>query len=209
MQVTVRFFAIYRDVTGQPQMELEVADGTDLGSLLERIYEDHPKLKKWADSILCSINRRYVENDTLLKEGDEIALLPPVSGGSKLSEGDFGVEEMLASLKDDSCGAVVLFMGIVRRDPGVDTLVVESYPEMAEEKMDELIKTSKERFNIEKMEIIHRTGELEVGENIVLIGASAPHRKDAFKACQGAIDELKKIVPLWKKDEGGWIGQDD
>lgn len=208
MQVTVRFFAIYRDAAGQPQLELEVAEGATLGDLLERLYENHPKLKKWADSILCSVNRSYAEDDTLLKEGDEIALLPPVSGGSEISEDDFSVEDMLASLKDDSCGAVILFVGVVRRDPGVDTLEVESYPEMAKEKMDDLILEAKEKFNIQKMDIIHRTGELRVGENIALIGASAPHRKDAFEACQWAIDELKRVVPMWKKDEGGWIGQD-
>ncbi|MCK4445292.1 MAG: molybdenum cofactor biosynthesis protein MoaE, partial [Thermoplasmata archaeon] len=106
-------------------------------------------------------------------------------------------------------GAVVFFVGVVRKDPGVESLLVEDYPEMAEQKLDEIIQHSKEKFNIEGMDIVHRTGELKVGEGIVLIGASAPHRKDAFEACSWAIDELKKIVPIWKKDEGGWIGQDD
>lgn len=209
MKVTVRFFATYRDVAGKPQIEVEMDDGASLGDLLERLYDTYPKLKKWSESIICSVNRKYADEDKVLEPGDEIALLPPVSGGARPSNDGFSVDQMLESLKADSCGAVVLFVGVVRKDPGVDSLVVQSYEEMAEEKIDELISTSKERFNIERMDIVHRTGELGIGDNIVLIGASAPHRKDAFEACQWAIDELKKIVPIWKKDEEGWIGQDD
>jgi molybdopterin synthase catalytic subunit len=209
MEVKVRFFAAYRDAAGQPQIDIEIDDGSSLGDLLELLFDWYPKLKKWSESIVCSVNRKYADQDALLQPGDDIALLPPVSGGARLSPEDFSTEEMLSSLKDDSCGAVVLFVGVVRKDPGVDALDVQSYEEMAEEKIDELIQRSKEKFNIERMNIIHRTGELGVGDNIVLIGASAPHRKDAFDACQWAIDELKKIVPIWKKDEEGWIGQDD
>ncbi|MCK5292314.1 MAG: MoaD family protein [Thermoplasmata archaeon] len=209
MKVTVRFFATYRDAAGKPQIEMEMDDGASLGDLLERLYDTYPKLKKWSESIICSVNRKYADDDKVLEPGDEVALLPPVSGGARLSNDGFSVDQMLGSLKADSCGAVVLFVGVVRKDPGVDSLVVQSYEEMAEEKIDELISTSKERFNIERMDIIHRTGELGIGDNIVLIGASAPHRKDAFEACQWAVDELKKIVPIWKKDEEGWIGQDD
>lgn len=209
MKVTVRFFATYRDVAGKPQIEMEMDDGASLGDLLERLYGTYPTLKKWSESIVCSVNRKYADDDKVLEPGDEVALLPPVSGGARLSNEGFSVDQMLESLKADSCGAVVLFVGVVRKDPGVDSLVVQSYEEMAEEKIDELISTSKERFNIERMDIIHRTGELGIGDNIVLIGASAPHRSDAFEACQWAIDELKKIVPIWKKDEEGWIGQDD
>lgn len=209
MKVTVRFFATYRDVAGKPQIEIEMDDGASLGDLLERLYDTYPTLKKWSESIICSVNRKYADDDRVLEPGDEVALLPPVSGGARLSNEGFSVDQMLESLKAESCGAVVLFVGVVRKDPGVDSLVVQSYEEMAEEKIDELIATSKERFNIERMDIIHRTGELGIGDNIVLIGASAPHRKDAFEACQWAIDELKKIVPIWKKDEEGWVGQDD
>ncbi len=209
MKVTVRFFATYRDVAGKPQIEIEMDDGASLGDLLERLYDTYPTLKKWSESIICSVNRKYADDDRVLEPGDEVALLPPVSGGARLSNEGFSVDQMLESLKAESCGAVVLFVGVVRKDPGVDSLVVQSYEEMAEEKIDELISTSKERFNIERMDIIHRTGELGIGDNIVLIGASAPHRKDAFEACQWAIDELKKIVPIWKKDEEGWVGQDD
>lgn len=209
MKVTVRFFATYRDVAGKPRIEMEIDNGASLGDLLELLYDAYPKLKKWSESIVCSVNRKYADDDKVLEPDDEIALLPPVSGGAMFREEDFTVDQMLTSLKADNCGAVVFFVGVVRKDPGVDTLVVQSYEEMAEEKIDELINTSKEKFNIERMDIIHRTGDLGMGDNIVLIGASAPHRKDAFGACQWAIDELKKIVPIWKKDEGGWIGKDD
>ncbi len=209
MKVIVRYFAIYREASGESQVEMQVKEGATLGDLLEAIFQQHPKLRKWSDSIVCSVNKRYADEERVLQEGDEVALLPPVSGGAKVSEEDFRIEDMLGSLKTDTSGAVVLFVGMVRKDPGVESLVVESYPEMAEEKLDEIIQRSKERFSIDGMEIVHRTGELGVGENIVLIGASAPHRKDAFKACSWAIDELKKIVPVWKKDEGGWIGEDD
>jgi molybdopterin synthase catalytic subunit len=209
MKLTVRFFATYRDVAGKPQIAMEIADGASLGDLLELLYDAYPKLKKWSESIICSVNRKYADDDKVLEQGDEVALLPPVSGGTRLTEEDFTVDQMLTSLKADTCGAVVLFVGVVRKDPGVDTLAVQSYEEMAEEKIGQLITASKDKFNIERMDIIHRTGDLGIGDNIVLIGASAPHRKDAFEACQWAIDELKKIVPIWKKDEEGWIGQDD
>ncbi len=183
MKVTVRFFATYRDVAGKPQIEMEMDDGASLGDLLERLYDMYPNLKKWSESIVCSVNRKYADDDKVLEPGDEVALLPPVSGGGRLSNEHFSVDQMLKSLKADSCGAVVLFVGVVRKDPGVDRLVVQSYEEMAEEKIDKLISTSKERFDIERMDIIHRTGELGIGDNIVLIGASAPHREDAFEAC--------------------------
>jgi molybdopterin synthase catalytic subunit len=209
MEIKVRFFAVYREAAGQPQIDIEVDDGSSLGDLLELLFDWYPKLKKWSDSIVCSVNRKYADQDAILHQGDDIALLPPVSGGVRLTPEDFDMGEMLSSLKDDSCGAVVFFVGLVRKDPGVETLDVQSYEEMAEEKITELILDSKKRFNIQNMDIIHRTGELGIGDNIVLIGASAPHRKDAFDACQWAIDELKKIVPIWKKDEEGWIGQDD
>ncbi len=209
MKVIVRYFAIYREAAGESQVEMEVEEGSTLGSLLEDIFKKHPKLERWSQSIVCSVNRKYADDDTVLVDGDEVALLPPVSGGTRLSTEDFRMEDMLSSLKTERSGAVVLFVGVVRKDPGVESLLVEGYPEMAELKMDEIIQQSKEKFDIDGMDIVHRTGELEVGENIVLIGASAPHRKDAFEACSWAIDELKKIAPIWKKDEGGWIGQND
>lgn len=209
MKVIVRYFAIYREAAGESQVEMDVDEGATLGDLLGAVFKKHPKLEKWADSIVCSVNKKYADADRVLAEGDEVALLPPVSGGARMSEEDFQVNEMLTFLKTETSGAVVFFVGVVRKDPGAQSLVVESYPEMAEEKLDEIIQRSKERFHIERMNIIHRTGELGVGENIVLIGASAPHRKDAFEACSWAIDEIKKVVPIWKKDKEGWIGQDD
>lgn len=209
MRVIVRYFAIYREAAGESQVEIEMNEGATLGDVLRVVFERHPKLEKWAGSIVCSVNRKYADNGKVLANGDEVALLPPVSGGARMSQNDFQVEEMLSSLKTDATGAVVFFVGVVRKDPGTETVVVEGYPEMAEEKLEEIIQQSKERFHIERMDIIHRTGEMSVGENIVLIGASAPHRKEAFEACRWAIDEIKKIVPIWKKDEGGWIGQND
>ncbi len=208
MKVSVKFFASYREAAGEGQIELELNDGASLGELLSLIYDKYPKLKNWAESIVCSVNKKYADADLTLKGGDEVALLPPVSGGSGVDE-DFHIEDMLASLKTEGTGAVVFFVGVVRKDPGVQELSIESYPEMVEEKMDELAQKAKGLFRIEKMEMIHRTGTLAIGENIVVIGVSAPHRKDAFEACRWGVDELKKIVPIWKKDEGGWIGQDD
>jgi molybdopterin converting factor subunit 1 len=209
MKVIIRYFAIYREAAGESQVKMDVDEGATLGDVLDIVFKKHPKLEKWADSIVCSVNKKYADGDKVLTDGDEVALLPPVSGGARMSEEDFQLEELLSSLKAETTGAVVFFVGVVRKDPGTESVVVESYPEMAEEKLDEIIQRSKERFHIERMDIIHRTGELGIGENIVLIGASAPHRKEAFEACSWAIDEIKKIVPIWKKDQGGWIGQDD
>lgn len=209
MKVTVKFFASYREVAGEKQIDMEVGEGARLGDLLIAVFERYPKLEKWTESIVCSVNKKYADEKTVLKDGDEVALLPPVSGGAVLRAEDASIEEMLSSLKTEKTGAVVFFVGVVRKDPGVSELTVETYSEMVVEKFNEIIQKAEETFGIERMDIIHRTGALGIGEKIVVIGVSASHRKEAFEACEWGINELKKVVPIWKKDQGGWIGQDD
>ncbi|MFQ6060480.1 MAG: MoaD family protein [Thermoplasmata archaeon] len=202
MKVIVRFFATYREVVGEKRIEMEIGEKATLGELLAHIYERYPKLEKWSKTIVPSVNRKYAKDSTALREGDEVALLPPVSGGARITSEDLRIEQMLTSLKSKKAGAVVLFVGIVREDPGVRRLTVECYPEMATEILNEIVRTAEERFEIERMDIIHRTGTLGIGENIVVVGVSAPHRKDAFRACEWGIEEVKKLVPIWKKDQG-------
>jgi molybdopterin synthase catalytic subunit len=119
----------------------------------------------------------------------------------RVQRDDFIVEDVLRELKEKkSIGAIVSFTGVVRAEEGLNTIEIESYDEMTSEKMAELSKNAKKNFGVEDVSIIHRVGALKPGDNIVLIAVSSPHRKEAFRACEWLIDELKKIVPIWKKE---------
>lgn len=116
----------------------------------------------------------------------------------RIQEGDFSIEEVISSLRGKNTGAIVSFLGVVRGDKGVNRLDFEVYEEMAEKKLKEIRKEVMERYQLEGLAIVHRKGTLRVGENIVLVVASARHREEAFSACQWSMDQLKKIVPIWK-----------
>jgi molybdopterin synthase catalytic subunit len=203
-------FAGLREQAGTSRRELELADGASVADVW-------PALGLGAEppGLLYAVNRAYAEPETKLAEGDEVALIPPVSGGAfRLTEGPVNLTSVVVAVVDERAGAIATFMGTVRaqsRGREVIALEYEAYEEMAEDVMAEIATEVNERYDLCKVAITHRLGRVEVGETSVAIAVSAPHRQDALAACADVIEALKARVPLWKKElyEGGeeWIGR--
>ena len=210
MKVTVRLFAGLRERAGAGARELELAEGARAGDVWRALdLGDEP------DGLVYAVNRSYVERETALSEGDEVALIPPVSGGAvRLTEGPIDLGAVVAEVADERVGGIATFVGTVRaRSRGREVLHLEyeAYEGMAEQVMAELAETLKSKYDLCGVAITHRVGRVEIGEASVAIAISAPHRHDALAACKEAIDTLKETVPLWKKEvyEGGeeWVGR--
>ncbi len=208
MRVKVRLFAGLRERAGYGERELTgVALVADVWPALG--------LGEEPDGLLYAVNRAYAERDRELAEGDEVALIPPVSGGSFRVTGDaLSLEAVVAEVADDGAGAIASFLGTVRRQSRGRTVLYleyEAYAEMAEDVIAQLAAELASRHELAGIAIHHRVGRVEIGEPSVAIAVSAPHRQDALAACREAIDTLKQTVPLWKKEvyEGGeeWIGR--
>jgi MoaE-MoaD fusion protein len=209
MRVTVRLFAGLRERAGHARLELEnVARVEDVWPRLGLGEPEPPGL-------LYAVNREYVERKQELADGDEVALIPPVSGGSfRLVEGPLDVAAVLREVEDPEAGAVASFVGTVRRrsrDRDVVYLDYEAYQEMAEPMLATLGDELTERHGLCAVAIHHRLGRVEIGEASVAIAVSAPHRAAALDGCREAIETLKTTIPLWKKEvyAGGeeWIGR--
>ena len=165
--------------------------------------------------LVYAVNRAYVERSHVLADGDEIALIPPVSGGAfRLTEDPIDLAAVVGEVEDERAGAIATFVGTVRaqsRGRQVVRLEYEAYEGMAENVMGDLAAQLQERYDLCTVAITHRIGVCEIGEASVAIAVSSPHRQDALAACKDAIDTLKETVPLWKKEvyEGGeeWIGR--
>jgi MoaE-MoaD fusion protein len=208
VRVTVKLFAGLRERAGWKEREL---DG------VERVADVWPALALGdePDGLLYAVNRSYADADRPLADGDEVALIPPVSGGAfKLQSEPLSLDRVVDEVRSDQAGAIATFVGTTRlqsRGRTVLHLDYEAYEEMAEEVMSEIASELKARYDVCEIAIHHRTGRVEIGEASVAIAVSAPHRHDALAACKDAIDILKVDVPLWKKEvyEGGeeWIGR--
>jgi molybdopterin synthase catalytic subunit/molybdopterin converting factor small subunit len=209
VKVTVRLFAGLREQAGQSRREVELPSGArvaDVWPLLE--------LGEVPPGLLYAVNREYAAADAPLGDGDELALIPPVSGGDfRLSESPLSLDAVVREVARPGAGAVATFTGTVRdRSRGRDVLHLdyEAFEEMAEQMMAGLAEELKERYRLCEVAIHHRVGRVDIGEPSVVIAVSAPHRADALAACRDAIDTLKETVPLWKKEfyTGGeeWIG---
>ena len=210
MRVVVRLFAGLRELAGTGQRELELpgdASVRDVWPLLG--LGDEPP------GLLYAVNKQYAEAAQALADGDEVALIPPVSGGAfRLTHGPVNLTSVVVAVVDEQAGAIATFIGTVRaRSRGRDVIALEyeAYEEMAEEVMAGIAADVEERYDLCKVAMTHRLGRVEVGETSVAIAVSAPHRQDALAACADAIEALKSQVPLWKKEvyEGGeeWIGR--
>jgi molybdopterin synthase catalytic subunit len=208
VKVTVRLFAGLRERAGWSERELEV-DGS--------VGDVWPALELGGEpaGLLYAVNKEYAERNRALADGDEVAVIPPVSGGAfRLVDGPIDLAAVVAEVETEDAGAVATFQGTVRRRSRgreVIALEYEAYEGMAEKVMAELADAVKERYELCQVAITHRVGRCELGEVSVAIAVSAPHRQDALSACRDLIDELKERVPLWKKElyEGGeeWIGR--
>jgi molybdopterin synthase catalytic subunit len=210
VNVRIRLFAALRERAGEGSLEIDLPDGATVGDVWSRLeLGDEPA------GLLYARNRTYVERTVALEAGDEVALIPPVSGGAfRLSEEALSVDAAVAEVRDDAAGAIATFIGTTRarsRGREVIHLEYEAYEGMAEQVMADLAATLADRHELCKVAIHHRTGRVEIGDTSVVIAISAPHRAAALAACHEAIDELKATVPLWKKETyvGGeeWIGQ--
>jgi molybdopterin synthase catalytic subunit len=206
--VTIRLFAGLRERAGFAQRELEgVSRVADVWPLLG--------LGEEPDGLLYAVNRRYADRDAELRDGDEVALIPPVSGGTfRLTAEPLALDAVVDEVGTDEAGAVATFTGTVRRRSRGRTVLhleYEAYEGMAEQVMSDLAADLERRYDLTAVAIHHRVGRVDVGEPSVVIAVSAPHRQDALAACREAIDRLKETVPLWKKEvyEGGeeWIGR--
>jgi molybdopterin synthase catalytic subunit/molybdopterin converting factor small subunit len=206
--VRVRLFAGLRERAGWSERELdEVAQVRDVWARLG--------LGEEPAGLLYAVNKEYADPDRELADGDEVALIPPVSGGSfRLSEGPLAVDAVVDEVRSDEAGAIATFIGTTRMESRGRTVLhldYEAYEEMAERVMAQIAAELKARYDVSEIAIHHRTGRVEIGDASVVIAVSAPHRQDALAACKDAIDTLKERVPLWKKEvyEGGeeWIGR--
>ena len=210
MEVVVRLFAGLRERAGTGARTLELPEGACVADVWEPLG-----LGERPPGLLFAVNKEYAEPDTALREGDEVALIPPVSGGAfRITDEELSLERAVTEVADPGAGAIATFTGTVRResrDRTVHHLDYEAYGGMAENVMAELADELKRTYDLCEVAIAHRVGRVAIGEPSVVIAVSAPHRADALAACKDAIDTLKETVPLWKKEvyEGGeeWIGR--
>ena len=203
----MRLFAGLRERAGWSRRAVDAATVADVWPALG--LGDEPA------GLLYAVNREYADRDRALAPGDEVALIPPVSGGAfLLSDEPLSLDRVVAEVRSDEAGAIATFTGTTRvrsRGRTVTHLDYEAYEGMAEQVMEEIADALRARYELTAIAIHHRIGRVTIGETSVVIAVSAPHRQDALAACKDAIDELKERVPLWKKEvyEGGeeWIGR--
>jgi len=219
MKIGVLFFGILKDVVGRAGETVDLPEGARVREVLFYYAREAPRFEAMAPSLAISVNQEYSGADRVLREGDEVGLLPPVSGGSAEDANDevrgevpgevrivrerIDTEAVLGRLKRAADGAAVIFDGVVRDNTrGRRTLYLdyEAYEAMALKQMESLAAEARARFGVRGASIIHRLGRLEIGETSVLIVVAAAHRDAAFEACRWIIDTLKKTVPIWKKE---------
>ena len=208
MKIKVLFFGVTRDLTGLQEEQTEIPEGVNLEGLWGRYAARFPRLSDLAGVLLLAVNQEIADRARILKDGDEEAFLPPVSGGSNedyylLTRSPIPTADLARRQKASEDGAVVVFEGVVRNNSGGrQTLYLEyeAYEPMAIRKMGEIGGEVRRKFAIDHIGIMHRLGRLEIGETSVAIIVTSAHRRAAFGACQFAIDRLKEIVPIWKKE---------
>jgi len=213
MKIEIQLFATLRDRAGAKAVPIDVADGATVAQLIDRVAAAYPSLAPALPSAIVAINQEFAFPPTRLREGDEVALFPPVSGGSdfperfRVTEAAIDLNVIVAEITLPTTGAVCAFTGTVRgQSPEGETvrLEYEAYTPMAEAKLRQVAQEMRDRWpKIEGISIVQRTGRLPVGEFTVLIAVSAGHRDDGvFEAARYGIDRLKEIVPIWKKEVG-------
>jgi molybdopterin synthase catalytic subunit len=217
MRVLVALFGSIRESVGKAQLSLELPDGSTAGCVWAELRKSAPTLTRFDRSVALAVNQAFADPSTLLKDGDEVALLPPVSGGSgaaqvqlplqtdhaRLQHEPIATGAIAESIRDGADGALCVFEGTVRNNTrGRRTLYLEyeAYPAMAVEEMERLASEAVKQFAIRDVRIVHRVGRLEIGEASVVIVVGSAHRSAAFDATRWLIDTLKKRVPVWKKE---------
>ena len=203
MQVRVRLFAALRERAGAAELELDLPEGASVADALDRmraLTEGVP--------VVMAVNREYADAGARLHGGDEVALIPPISGGSvgalhaRVTTEPLRLDPLVELVRDPHAGAVVTFLGVTREVPELD---YEAYVEMAERQMAEIVSAAIERHGLCAAAVEHRVGTVPLSEASVAIAVSAPHREEAFAGGREIIDEIKARVPIWKKEEGEWV----
>jgi molybdopterin converting factor subunit 1 len=224
MRIRLRYFAMAREILGKGAEERDVDAEATAGSVLDDLVAETSRLAAMRGSVLLMVNQAYVGPEHKLSDGDELALIPPVSGGAVdappagrfvVTEAALDPRTVEALVESRSAGAIVTFTGTVRdhaRGRSVVALDYEAYPEAAEKMLAQIGDEIRERWGIERVAISHRTGYLTPGEASVVIAVASPHRGEAFAACAFAIERIKEIVPIWKKehytDGATWVGSE-
>ena len=226
MNITLRYFALWREELGRDEETREVAPGTTVAALIADVTATSPRLTALRPSTMFMVNQEYAPLGQQLADGDEVAVIPPVSGGSQEADSSTGrlfkvvetpldVNEVIRAVEDPAAGATVSFIGTVRDNSlgkEVVALDYEAYPAAAEKMMARVADEIEERWGLRRVAIIHRVGHLTIGEASVVIAVSSPHRHEAFAACEHVITRLKEIVPVWKKeaytDGAVWLGSE-
>ena len=221
MEVHVRLFAGLREAAGASKISVTLAEGASVSSLLGEAQRQFPELASRCDGVVVAVNREYVDPSTSISAGDEVAFIPPVSGGA-ISEAEsvqVGVTPdplhaaaIVDGLKESTDGATLTFEGIVRdNNLGRQVLFLEyeAYPEMAESVLRRIGRETLEDFDISAIALWHRTGRLEIGETSLVVAVASPHRRAAFDACREAVEKVKALAPVWKREvwDGGseWL----
>jgi MoaE-MoaD fusion protein len=207
MEVTVRLFAMLRERAGAPEVTLELPEGARVRDAIAELADLASDLP-----LVMAVNREYAGADTVLDPGDELALIPPVSGGdtipwARVTEEELSLDAVAERVRDPRAGAVVTFQGVTRE---VERLDYEAYVEMAEERLAQIARDAVERHGLCAAAVEHRVGEVPLSEPSVVVAVSAPHRGEAFAGAREIIDRAKAEAPIWKKevegDEERWVG---
>ena len=231
MKIRLLFFAILRERLGSSSMETEIGEGATVGELWEALRAEHTALRDHAGKIAFAVNQAYVDSHRTLQDNDEVAFIPPVSGGSpapsaerdpsheaaepmlEITEKPIDLNRLVAAVSDPRAGVILTFLGTTRnKNQGreVTTLEYEAYPGMAVREMERIATEAVRACGALRIAMAHRIGTVAIGELSVAIAVSASHRDAAYTASRFAIDRLKEIVPIWKKEhfDGGevWIG---
>ncbi|MBW2228780.1 MAG: molybdenum cofactor biosynthesis protein MoaE [Deltaproteobacteria bacterium] len=210
IKLSVRLFGGLREEAGSGQLEIELAPASTVAHLRAHLAARLPSVARLGERLAVSVNLEVAASGHLLQSGDEVALLPPVAGGSgatlrrcTIHDTVLDPDEVVARVSGDDTGGIVSFVGTVRdhsHGHSIKFLEYEAYPEMAEREMEKIADRAAQRWPGTRIAIAHRVGHLEIGDAAVVIVAAAAHRAEAFEACRFAIDTLKQTVPIWKKE---------
>jgi molybdopterin synthase catalytic subunit len=210
--IHIRFFAGHRDIVGRAAMEMQLDDGASLGMVWEQLTADYPRLAGYTGRLLYAVNQEFAGLDSPLADGDEVAFIPPVSGGTPgalafapflITEQPLDPAPLVAYVQTPGDGAVVTFAGVARDNFGgraTAHLSYEAYAEMAASVLSQLAEEARAQWPIGRVAVHHRIGRLEIGETAVLVVVASPHRQAAFAAAAHIMDRIKEVAPIWKRE---------
>lgn len=211
MKITLKLFGSLRETGGESSLQVELEPGSTVADLRQWLAKRNPRVDELGERLAASVNLELARPETVLTEGDEVAFLPPVAGGSggpearrcTISDHPLDEAEVRARVAGPDAGGLVSFIGAVRdhaRGHSIEHLEYEAYAEMAEREMEKIADEAAATWPGTRVAIAHRVGRLEIGDAAVVVAAASAHRAEAFEACRFAIDTLKQRVPIWKRE---------